>query len=238
MENLSINWITENRVDFEYKKYLLLAYLQKVSERFDETKLYPALGELVQHYRNVVALRDQKKQLFNSFPEKLSQADFNNFKLVYEKLCEDDKLMLEIESIIEFSIPQFQKYMADGKKIYDFIESKLTIFPVGIVPIHDEAGYLFLSCGKNSDTIIYEFQITIFDQPTERYRGISMQYVTTYEKTLSNTYESIKQELLQFNKQLPNPATFVIETPLVLPIEETLLPLAGVSAQRGPLITR
>ncbi len=226
MENLSLNWITEHRVDFEYKKYMLLAYLQHVSERFDETKLYPALGELVQHYRNVVALRDQKKQLFNSFPEKLSQADFNKFKLVYEKLCEDDKLMLEIESIIEFSIPQFQRYMADGKKIYDFIESNLNIFPVGIVPIHDEAGYLFLNSGKKSETRVYEFQITIFDQPNERYRGISMQYVTSFERSITNTYENIKAELLKFNRQLPNPATFVIETALVLPIEETFLPLA------------
>jgi hypothetical protein len=145
---------------------------------------------------------------------------------VYEKLCEDDKLMLEIESIIEFSIPQFQRYMADGKKIYDFIESNLTIFPVGIVPIHDEAGYLFLNSGKKSETRVYEFQITIFDQPNERYRGISMQYVTSYERSITNTYENIKSELLKFNRQLPNPATFVIETALVLPIEETLLPLA------------
>ena len=63
MERLNENWITENHIDFEYKKYLLLAYLQHVSERFTETKLYPAFGELVQHYRNLVSLRDQKKNL-------------------------------------------------------------------------------------------------------------------------------------------------------------------------------
>ncbi|CAN5367027.1 hypothetical protein BH11BAC2_BH11BAC2_07660 [soil metagenome] len=226
MEKLSENWITENRIDFEYKKYLLLAYLQHVSEKFDETRLYPALGELVQHYRNLVSLRDQKKNLFDSFPEKLSQADFSNFKLVYEKLCEDDKLMQEIETIIEFSIPKFQFYLAEGKKIYDFIESKINIFPVGIMPIHYDAGYLFLRSGSKADTMVYEYQITIFDQPNERYRAISMQFISCYEKTLKNTYENIKYDLLIYNKSLPNPATYVIETDLVLPIEETLLPLA------------
>ena len=47
-----------------------------------------------------------------------------------------------------------------------------------------------------------------------------------YEKVLSNTYENIKHDLILYNKNLPNPATYVIETELVLPIDDTLLPLA------------
>lgn len=237
MERLNENWITENHIDFEYKKYLLLAYLQHVSERFTETKLYPALGELVQHYRNLVSLRDQKKNLFDSFPEKLTQADLNQFKLVYEKLSQDDNLMLEIESIIEFSIPQFQHYLSEGKKIYDLIESKINIFPVGIMPIHYDAGYLFLKSGKGRETRVYEYQLTIFEGSEERYRAISLQYVTSYEKSLGNTYENIKHELLLFNRNLPNPATYAIETELILPIEETLLPLAKRSLVKFISIT-
>ena len=226
MEKLSENWITESHIDFEYKKYVLLAYLQHVSERFEETRLYPALSELVSHYRNVKSLKENKQAMFDSFPEKLSEADFTQFKLVYEKLTQDDKLMQEIESIIEFSMPQFEKYLKEGKKIYDFIESKINIFPVGIMPLSADAGYLMLKNGKYSETLVYEFQVTIFDQSTERYRGIYLNYVSTYEKVLSNTYENIKHDLILYNKNLPNPATYVIETELVLPIDDTLLPLA------------
>jgi hypothetical protein len=226
MEKLNENWITENHIDFEYKKYLLLAYLQHVSERFDETKLYPALSELITHYRNLVMLREHKKSLFDSFPEKVSQADFTNFKLVYEKLSEDDKLMQEIESIIEFSIPQLQHYLSEGKKIYDFIESKINIFPVGIQPIHFDAGYLFLRSGNKNETRIYEYQLTIFESAEEKYRAISLQYIQSYEKTIVNTYENIKVDLIRYHHNLPNPATYVIETELLVPLEETLLPLA------------
>jgi hypothetical protein len=226
MEKLSENWITENHIDFEYKRYVLLAYLQHVSERFDETRLYPALSELVSHYRNVKALKENKQAMFDSFPEKLSQADLTNFKLVYEKLTEDDKLMQELESIIEFSLPQFEKYLKEGKKIYDFIESKINIFPVGIVPLHAEAGYLLLRNGGKAATMVYEYQVTIFDQPNERFRAIYLQFVSSFEKTLGNTYENIKHDLIRFNKNLPNPATYVIETDLVLPVDDTLLPLA------------
>lgn len=223
---LSDNWITTNHIDFEYKKYILLAYLQHVNECFEETKLYPALSELVKHYRNLVALRDQKNSLYNSFPEKLNSADLQNFKLVYEKLCNDDRLMTELESIINFSIPQFEQRLAEGKKIYDFIESKLNIYPIGIVPLHTDAGYLLLKNGDQKTTVVFEYQITIFDQPNERYRAIGVQYVNSYEKTLCNTYENIKGDLLRYNKNLPNPATYVIESELTLPFEDTLLPLA------------
>ncbi|MBL7923833.1 MAG: hypothetical protein JNL88_06515 [Bacteroidia bacterium] len=231
-KKLSDNWITEQHIDFEYKKYLLLAYLQHVSERFEETRLYPALSELVKHYRNLVALRDQKKNMFESFPEKLSGADLQHFKLVYEKLCDDDHLMREIETIINFSIPQFEQHLAEGKKIYDFIESKLNIYPVGIVPLHTDAGYLLLRNGDFNETVVFEYQISIFDQPAERYRAIGLQYVASFEKTLRNTYENIKGELLQYNRNLPNPATYVIESELTLPLEDTLLPLAKRSLVR------
>ena len=225
-QRLSDNWITTNHIDFEYKKYILLAYLQHVNDCFEETKLYPALSELVKHYRNLVALRDQKNSLYNSFPEKLNSADLQNFKLVYEKLSNDDRLMVELESIINFSIPQFEQHLAEGQKIYDFIESKLNIYPIGIVPLHTDAGYLLLKNGDKNETVVFEYQITIFDQPTERYRAIGVQYVNSFEKTLRNTYENIKSDLLRYNKNLPNPATYVIESELTLPFEDTLLPLA------------
>lgn len=225
-KKLSDNWITENHIDFEYKKYLLLAYLQHVSERFEETCLYPALSELVKHYRNVVTLRDQKNNLFDSFPEALSGTDFQQFKLVYEKLSQDDQLMQEIGEIINFSIPRFQHYLSEGKKIYDFIESRLNIYPVGIVPLHTDAGYFFIRNGDQPETLVFEYQISIFDQPHERYRAIAVQYITAIARSLRNSYENIKQDLILYKRELPNPATYVIESELTLPVNETLLPLA------------
>jgi hypothetical protein len=134
--------------------------------------------------------------------------------------------MLELEQIIQFSIPRFEKQLSEGKKLYDMLESKLSIQPVGIVPLHTDVGYLFLANGNSKETAVFEYQITIFDQPDERYRAISLQYVAAYEKTLRHTYENIKQDLLRYNNHLPNPATYVIECGLALPLDETLLPMA------------
>ena len=226
MSLLSTNWITEKHIDFEYKKYLLLGYLQKVSDDFVESKLYPSLSELVSHYRNLIALRDKKKDLFNSFPERLTGTDVSGFNLMYEKLLNDDQVMSEIENIIDFSIPKFEKYISEGKTIYDFIESKINIFPVGIMPLNADEGYLLLKYNKQDETLVYEYQITIFENPDERYRGISTTFLCSYSKSIQNTFENIKQDLIRYHHKLPNPATYVIESDLQVPLQETLLPLA------------
>jgi hypothetical protein len=226
MESLNKNWITENRIDFEYKKYVLLAYLQHVSDNFTEYRLYPYLSDLVTHYRNLKSLKDNKKNLYNLFPERMKGADLEQFTLIYEKMVQDDALMQEIESILDFSIPQMEVYLREGKKIYDIIEDNLKIFPIGVIPLNSESGYLFLRQSTSVDTRVYEFQISIFENPTEKYRGIHLLYLKTYEKSIMNTYEAIKSDLLSFNKNLPNPVTYVIETDMSIPFDETFLPLA------------
>ncbi len=226
MASLSTNWITEKHIDFEYKKYVLLAYLQHVNENFVENKLYPSLSELMNHYRHVLALRDGKKNLLESFPERLVTADLKNFTLMYEKILADDELMKEIENIILFSIPQFEKHISEGKKIYDFIEAAINIYPVGIVPLSNNEGYIFLTTKKNKETRIYEYQVTLFENPGEKFRGICTHYICSYEKSVSNTFENIKLDLLKYQQKLVNPATYVIESELQLPLEETFLPLA------------
>lgn len=226
MASLSPDWITEKRIDFEYKKYLLLGYLQGVSEQFTESRLYPCLSELITHYRNVVALRDHKKSLYDSFPERLSGTDLKGFRLMYEKILQDDHLMQEIESIVEFSIPKFEKYLQEGKAIYDFIESHINIFPVGIMPLHADEGYLMLKFSPGKETLVYEYQITIFESPDEKYRGIATNFIGKWEQSLANTFENIKHELIRYHQKMPNPATYVIESDLKIPLEETFLPLA------------
>ena len=226
MVALNKNWITENQIDFEYKKYVLLAYLQHVSENFTENRLYPYLSDLVDHYRNLKALKDNKQHLYNMFPERLRAVDLEKFRLIYDKMVQDDSIMQEIESILDFSIPQMENYLREGKKIYDFIEDHLKVFPVGVMPLHNESGYLFLKEISSPEMRVYEFHISIFENPIEKYRGINLTYLKSYEMSILNTFEAIKLDLIRFNKNLPNPATFVIETNLAIPFDETFLPLA------------
>jgi hypothetical protein len=53
MERLKDGWLTEGLIDFEYKKYQLMAYFKHVKESFNRVELYPFLSDLVFHYRNL-----------------------------------------------------------------------------------------------------------------------------------------------------------------------------------------
>ena len=134
--------------------------------------------------------------------------------------------MTEIENIIDYSMPQMEHFLREGKKIYDFIEDHFRVYPVGVVPLSKDEGYLFLKEASCSDTRVYEYHISIFENPDERFRGIHVEYIATYERSLLNTYESIKSDLIRYNQKLPNPAAFVIEATISVPFDETFLPMA------------
>jgi hypothetical protein len=226
MATLSSNWVTEKHIDFEYKKYLLLGYLKEVSEQFESACLYPSLADLIRHYRNLLSIRNGKQFLSIQFPEQLKTTDVAQLRMVYEKMVSDDEVMAEIENIIQYSIPQFEKHIREGKEIYEFIESHLNIAPVGVVPLHNNEGYLLLRSASATDTLAYEYHLTVFEGPDECYRGIHTQYLCSFPTTPLQTFENIKYELIRYRKQLPNPATFVVESDMAFPLQETLLPIA------------
>src|SRR5688572_12537350 len=100
MKPLTKNWFIEDLLDFEYKKYILLAYLKEVQDNFHENRLYPYLSDLVFHYRNMVSFIEHEKQLYQAFPGTISEVDIENFRVLYTKAMNDDGLMNEIKEIL------------------------------------------------------------------------------------------------------------------------------------------
>src|ERR1043165_4302501 len=96
---LSETWFMEGYIDFELQKYRLLAYLKDVRQSFNETKLYPQLSEIVFHYNNLVAFRNNKRFLQDQFPQRLDRLDMQRLELAYERMLADDELMRELEEI-------------------------------------------------------------------------------------------------------------------------------------------
>ena len=53
---LDLDWIITEPIDYEYKQYQLLAYLQKIDESFDKFQIYPAFKELSLHLANIKSI--------------------------------------------------------------------------------------------------------------------------------------------------------------------------------------
>jgi hypothetical protein len=226
MKQLSKNWLTENHIDLEYKQYVLLAYLDDVSRNFSEKQLYPALSDLIGHYRSLKLFKENYGQMFSSFREALEGIDMQHFRLVYQKVVQNDTIMAELEQIVDFSIPKFEAHLEKGKEIYEFAESHLTIEPVGLMPLNTEAGYMIIDLNSYRQTHIYEYAATLFEHSGERYRGIHTRFVRSVASSPFVSPQSIKLELIRENDKLPNPATYYIHTEIELPLEATALPVA------------
>ena len=232
MKQLSETWFAEGYIDFELKKYTLLAYLKEINTYFNENKLYPQLSDLIFHYNNLVAFRENKKFLQEQFPKKLNGIQIEKLQVLYEQMIQDDDLMQELEEIINYSTSKMKKAISSGTEIYEFVEDKLKIFPVGIVPLEINEGYFFLSEGSFHTTHVYQYRLSFFEKHDEKYRSIRTEFINRWDRNMVNTYENIKAELIKVKSELPNPAVYSIETALKFPMEETLLPIAKRSLVR------
>jgi hypothetical protein len=226
MENLQKDWLTQGLIDFEYKKYVLLAYLSTVRNSFDRVELYPFLSDLVFHYRNLAAVKENKTLIRDSFPKEISLEEFKRLELSYTKMVEDDAMMKELESIIEFSIPRLKSSLQEGSVIYELVESKCEIVPVGVTPLYANEGYLFVTQPPEKETNVFRYQMSIFEQSHEQLRSLHTQFIERIPTTITNTYEHIKLDLVKRYRELPNPATYLILSKLKFPFTETLMPVA------------
>jgi hypothetical protein len=231
MKSLSETWFADGYIDFELKKYTLLAYLQEVNKYFGEQKLYPQLADVIFHYNNLVAFRENKKFLQEQFPKKLTGIQIQKLQVLYEQMMEDDDLMQELEEIIYYAAGEMRLTITSGTELYEMVEDKLKISPVGIIPLEQNEGYFFLS-NTISLTRVYQYRLSIYEKHDEKYRSIRTEFIDTWYRSIANTFEHIKSELVRNRIQLPNPAVYAIQTEISLPVEETLLPIAKRSLVR------
>lgn len=226
MKTLPKNWIAEGLIDFEYKKYQLLAYLQETNQQFDASKLYPVLGELIEHHRLLDDLKKGKSQMNSLFPKALSGIDLQNGKLHYQPTEKEGELMQEIANITEFAIPRFEHQINKGKDIYQLVESQVEFEPVGIMPIYSKEGFMLLTRESKPEIHAFRYQSSFLQLAGEKFRSIRMWLVGVFQKSLVNTLEKIKLQLIKDIKELPNPATWRLHSSKDFPMEETLLPIS------------
>ena len=226
MRNLSDNWISEGWVDFEYKKYLLLAYLKEVEKEFKSVKLYPPLAELIKHHQKLEELNKNRHQLKASFPREIDSVNFKKAAIHYKNKTEEDEVMKQLGDIIAYALPQIKKQIEEGKSIYDFIEDQMEIEPVGLSSIYQKEGYALVSNGCSKDILVYRYKVDLFQNSLDKYRGIVLKFIAAFRKTLTTTCHRIKLDLIKNFTDLPNPSTWQIYSKHDVPLQESLLPIS------------
>jgi hypothetical protein len=225
MKDLNSNWITEGLMDFEYKKYILLAYLKSCRESFEATRLYPPLGSLVKHYNDLTELNRSLEQLSNSFPKELSGLDFKQLRLQYEEQKMKDENVAAISEVVEFALPNLKETIEEGRTIYDLVEKNIEIQPVGIMPVYSRDGYVMVHVDHTTDVHVFQYQHSVIVSAEENLRSLTMNYISREVRSFSNSFEQIKLKLISRFRDLPQPATYLCISKFEFPLMETLLPV-------------
>ena len=225
MGKLSDNWITENLLDFEYKKYILLGYLQEVSLNFNEKKLYPHLSELIDQYRNLLTLKSKGDELKSNFKKELNGIDLENKKLVYGSV-QDEEWEKEFNLIVDFSLPLMSHKLHEGKTIFDHVEGNILFHHLGILPLNKSEGYFLLNPFQSQMVDAYSYSLSALPYHERAVYGLNVSYFSSYTLSIAKPLDRIKSDIIYNNPLLPNPAVFVFKAKEVLPNEETFLPIA------------
>lgn len=226
MRKLQSDWFLQNWIDAEYQKYVLLAYLQAVRQNFDEDKLCPDLPDLRNHYDAGVRFSRGKGTLNAAFPKRATGITGPPPRIAYTSEVPDDTCMAEVDAIVDFALPRFQATLTEGQQRWADIAGSMTLAPVGLMPLRPEEGYLLLHATAQSETQVYHFCLTLYSEQEPGGRLVHLRFVETVRKSLFNTVENIKLDLIRRHRHLPNPATFTLESQRTYPVQETLLPIA------------
>src|ERR1700751_1547699 len=225
MTPLTKNWLTENHIDFEYKKYLVLGYLQDVAHSYESKELYPFLGDVIEHYRNLKQVKESTDQIKKGLFRDLKAIDWQKMELLYKAENPEHEIIQELEHIIDFSLPLFFEKIMAGKKIYDFVEKHLSLNAVGITPLRTTEGYIFINLDEQKEVYVYQYRISGIESANEQLKQLITRYISTYTRSITGTLEKIKSDLISKRKELPNPAVYAVNSPISVPFNPTLLPI-------------
>lgn len=228
MESLSWSGAAADRIlttamDEELERYRLLAYLQRVEERYREYKLYPWLDELKLRIGQLRQVHDRAAELEAHMPGEVIGLDIARGRLLRNPLVDQRSWAVVLRSL-ERTLPPLLTAMERGRELRDELHARIRFEPVGVVPLGAREGWLLLR--QHNEALVYSYSLPIVQevQPADIHRHVRTHYFATWTVGLACTYEHIKAELVR-KGPLPNPATFVFEADISLPRIETFLPL-------------
>ena len=226
MAALKKEWLTEDLLDFEYKKYMILAYIQDIKKHYERSELYPSLSEVLEHYKNLKQIKDQATFIKKKMNKDVSGINWQKLELIRKEESSTEGLTNELELVIDFTIPLFLEQIQTGTAIFHTVEQNLTLSTIGISPLRRDEGYLILNTIQEKEAHVFQYGFSQFQKLGENMKQLFTEYICTYSYGISVSFEKIKHDLITQRKALPNPAVYLIRSKTQSPFTETLLPVA------------
>lgn len=224
---LSLDLFTKVQDDYEKRQYIILAELKKISNEFQYYKVYPHLSMLVELYRTIKDVKNRLSDLRGKFPKRIGKIDWVNKTIEHEVVFVDGTDLSAVEDLIIWALPNIERVIEEGIAIYEFVENELSVEHVGILPNYRDEGYLFVPDNRYKKLNLFRFEMSIFQSSEDPYRTLKTTYLRSINQGGAQLAPgSIKLQLIREEKEMPNPATYAVETQLDFPFDQTIMPVA------------
>src|SRR5699024_4272439 len=112
------------------------------------------------------------------------------------------------------------------RTIYEYVNEELNLEEVGIVLDYTDEGYVFVPDNESSALLVCQYEVSIFESASDTYRSLRTTFLKAMTQDVAHQSPNAnKLDLINENKQLPNPATYAFDTKLAFPFRETIFPV-------------
>lgn len=227
MESLTLASFFQNSEDTEINQYRILGGIKEYRNELNRKKIYPSLLQLIELVTSLEDIVYSKNEIFDAFPKEIVRYDLENKKIILEPVDKSPQKVELVFNLIEWSLPILKQTIEEAIVLYEFVEKNLEIDNVGILPLYKNEGYFIVPDNQLSMLQVFRFECALFSADSEKYRSLRTKLIEESENNyLRKSPELIKLELINKFKELPNPATFLCETDLDFPFNETIFPIA------------
>lgn len=221
---LNSNWFMEPVIDFEMKKYQLLAYLQEKKLDLEFNKLYYSHLDLQERVNALHSLLENKNEMEESFQKELEKMDWQKLELKYKKENHSNYSLDQILEIVFYAYPKIKKYSEQFHFAIENLKKEIHLDVVGILPNYLKEGFLIIEQPQELYLFAYDSNVLL---KLNGEKKIKYQHIFTYSNSILNTPSQIKKEIIiEYKESFPNPAVFMVYCSTELPIFESVLPLS------------
>lgn len=226
MTPLNVDLFTGAVHDVEQTQYKILAALKHARDAFSENRIYPHLGDLVSFYRSIITMLETSEQMRSRESGTVSGVDWEEMELTYEWPQLEDDEMTVVARLLKWALPQVEDALNEGKAVYEFVDEQLEVEAVGIVPSYLKEGYMMVPDRTESEFRVFRYTMSVVHDDGEKARMLRTTLCRSVPcKDVEPHPSSIKLELVKERRDLPNPATYLFDTDVAFPYEETMLPV-------------
>ncbi len=226
MTPLGLDLFAGAAYDVERTQYQVLAGLQRAREAFSQNYIYPHLGRLVKLYKALNTVLERSDAFRTPKAGEISSIDLEAQEVVYEWPELDRDQMADVEEVIRWAIPHIKDAIEEGRAVYEFVEDHLHVEEVGIVPSYVQEGYLMVPDREQGMLHVMRYSLSIFTDADERYRSLKTVHCKSVpQQGVERPPSSVKLELMEEHRDLPNPATYFFDAEIAFPYERTMLPV-------------